>query len=370
MDVNEVLANIPNEDVRQAVKTLAEGGIDTLGVDVQKAMVDALHAAKAADLLEQLRQETHFKAVRKSARKALEGLRAFGIVPGGPRKAAAKQVQDLLNRPNTAALKPSDKLGRFRVLFNVPEKGGAGPEIPMIEFKGDRVVAVSLFEASAQNARRINDYLKEDSASPIADLPYEVAARFVLDSIGRSPAGASDQFSIEHAAHLTAVFKPFKDQPLLAEWFDGQLAEIKPDGEETLANWEVSIPDPAVRVDMQKAVEDALNAVTAVDDAQRESLAIQGVMGHVKTFLKAYAGMMDLYFRVAAYCESKAGNQANAAALLDLARAMADVDALNPGDYSLFKGLAKRLVDQVKERIAAEKEAQADIEGEQDANKD
>ena len=369
MDLNELLSLIKDEEMKSAVNTLATQGVDTLGVDTQKTMVGELRAAKAADLLEKLKKETQFKAVRKASRKALDGLRAFGIVPGEPKKPAEKKVSDILSGQNTVAIKPSDKLGHVWVLFNVPEKGGVGPEIPMLSMRGNRIMSMSVFESSAENARRIGKYIDEQGSLPMAELPHDPTAKFVLDALDKSQAKTTG-FTIEHAAHIAAMFRPFKDAAGLMETLDKELSDIEATGEDTLANWEFKLPDPLVRGDMKRAAKEAMGT----DDVDK-SLASQKVMAILGDYMKTNATEMAMYFRFAAYSRFKGGDLADASGLSVLAKAMDAPDTFNPADFSVLNAFADRLIQAIVDETAAKKaeetkEAEEKKEGEQDEGKD
>lgn len=371
MDLNELLSSVQDGEMKSAVNTLVTKGVDTLTVDVQKTMVNELRAAKAADLLDRLRRDTQFKAVRKAAKKALDGLRAFGIVPGEHKKPAAKKVRDILSNYNTVVVKPSDKMGLFRILFNVPEKGGVGPEIPMLSMRGNRILTMSVFESSTENARRIGKYIDGLGSMPITELPYDETAKFVLDALDVSQAQAKG-FTIEHAAHIAAMFRPFRDKAGLVATMDAALAEINETGNDTLAQWEAGVSDPMVRGAMKRAAGEALDSVVAVDDAQRINLAKQSVMKILNTFFKEYAPDMGVYFRFAAYSKYKAGEPANAAALFRLAKAMDEPEATDLSGFSVFQGIVDRMIQAVADEKAAKeaKEADEPKDGEQDEGKD
>ena len=371
MELNELLSSIEDEEMKTAVNTLATNGVDTLTVDTQKAMVEELRAVKAADLLEKLKQETQFKSVRKIARKALNGLRAFGVVPENQKKTVKTQVREILNGPKKVAIKPSDKLGQAWVLFNIPEKGGVGPEIPMLSMRGNKIMSMSVFESSRENIRKIEGYIDGQGGLPMVELPYDKTARFMLDALVVSQAKTTG-FTIDHAAHIAAMFRPFRDAGALVEEIDRELSEIDSENNDKLSKWEIKLPDPVVRGEMKRAAMDGLSAMTAVDDEQRKTLAINGVMVLLKGYMQENAKDLGLYFRFAAYSKYKADETGDAKALFELAKAMDASETFDPAGFSLLQGFAERLVQAtMDEKVAKQADAQDENkEGEQDEGKD
>jgi len=351
MELNELLASIEDEAMKDAAKKLIETETaQDLDVQTQKGLVDVLRKARAADALDLLRNKTQFKAVRKAARKALDGLRAFGITPGGPVKPKAKQVRDLLGNRNAAVLKSSEVLGRTWVLFNVPEKGGVGPEIIMLTLSGDRIVEMGRYESNLANARRIEEYLTDKGGQPLVELPHAEAAGFVAQCVTRSRTN-NKAFTVEDAAHLLTLFEP--GEGLLTQ-VEQELAAIQVDAASEYDRFVV--PDPFVRGRMKAAVKEAMGMVTAVDEAQKDQIATQKVTELLTEWLKDQADVLGTYFMLAAWARLKAGQEPVAKGLFDAANSLKNKEIGN-AVLNVMRETVQGIVSDAKQGLQ-EKEAE------------
>ncbi len=372
MEWKDLLEKIDDEKLKQVITGLSEGkGLKDVGVELQKRLVAQLYKNKAADLLEDVKKSTQFKAVRKGARKALEGLKAFGIVPGQSGQTTGnKDFWDVswMEEPLRMKIKVGEGIGTWLLGFTVPEKGGYAKNFLFIDAKGNRIDRLSSIPTDRENRERLIDTWFGYSVNQEFDVPTEKGAALALYLLKNTRINEVD-IGLDDGLYLLTVLENYDADPsFVNEDIPKEIQAIIESGAEGPRDGEMSIkysiPDAIETWKISDTLAEVLQSKVVVDEEQRHNLALQKFSEGLMAMLQKDPDGYKTYFKLLAYSLLKEGDYKRAKEVYLFVDGIDNPKTFDPYVVSGIKEMAEGLIEQLKKELQGDNQVEEEAEDE------
>ena len=348
MDWKEVFERIEDQGLKETIKSLTEGkSIKEIELETQKRLVKVLVKLKAAQLLELMKRETPFKAVRKEVRKALETLKAFGVVAQGGKK--RERLGGWIDQPYGTAVKVSKEFGKVWVGISIPEGGGFLPMILLVSLDRRGITDVITLSSDRDARKNTLEFWKEIGGVKEFEVKLEHMAPYMLQVLQETPVGL--RLDTDNGVLLNAILSQFHrkdDSVSLLEDLEKELETASGDGS---VEFSVEFKEPLMMYSIRQQLEEILKAKTIVDEEQRDRLVRERLSKALLEEMNKAKGWFKAYLTLLAYALYKDGGIREAREALELKKGMDAPELFDVFSIPWMKSAGERLIEEVRKGL-------------------